>query len=33
MSVDMDDARVGAWVHQEVVELCPEIACAVAAGK
>ena len=32
-SVDMDYARVGAWVHQEVVELCPEMACAVAAGK
>ena len=32
-SVDIDAARVGAWVHQEVVELCPEIACAVTAGE
>jgi hypothetical protein len=32
-SVDSDVARVEAWVHQEVVELLPEIACAVAAGK
>ena len=30
--VDIDAARAGAWVHQEVVELCLEMACAVAAG-
>ena len=32
-SVHIDAACVGAWVHQEVVELCPEMAYAVAAGK
>ena len=32
-SVDVDAARVGAWVHHEVVELWSAIACAVAAGK
>ena len=32
-SVDMDAPRVGACVHKEVVELCPEMACAVVAGE
>ena len=32
-SVDVDAVRVKAWVHPEVVELCPEIACAVTAGE
>ena len=32
-SVDIDASRMGAWVHKEVVELCPEMACAVAAGE
>jgi hypothetical protein len=32
-SFDIDADRVRAWVHLEVVELCPEIACVGEVGK